>query len=38
MKTENVIQVKSFAFAVKIVKTTKELIAAREFILGRQLM
>jgi four helix bundle protein len=38
MKSENVIQVKSFAFAVKIVKTTKELIAAREFVLGRQLM
>ena len=39
MKSENIIQQKSFAFAIRIVKTHKFLIEEkREFILSKQMM
>ena len=39
MKNDNVIQIKSFAFAVKIVKTCQLLVEDRkEFVLSKQLL
>jgi four helix bundle protein len=39
MKTNNVIQIKSYAFALKIVKTYQYLIEEKkEFVLSRQLL
>lgn len=39
IKTENALQVKSYAFALKIVKTSRFLIEDRkEFVLSRQLL
>ena len=39
MKTDNIVQIKSYAFAVKIVNVCRELIAQkREFVLSKQLL
>lgn len=39
MKTDNIVQVKSYAFAVRIVKVYKYLITEqREFVLSKQLL
>ncbi len=38
MKKDNIIQNKSYAFAVKIVKVCKGLVDKKEFILSKQLL
>ena len=39
MKTNNVVQIKSYAFAIKVVRACKELCNSREaYVLGRQLL
>jgi len=39
MKTENVVQVKSYAFAIKVVNTCRDLMEEkREYILSKQLL
>ncbi len=39
MKKDNVVQVKSYAFAVKVIKTYQQLCASRkEFVLSKQLL
>lgn len=38
MKTDNVIQQKSFAFAITIINTYKQLQSEKEFVLSKQLL
>lgn len=38
MKTDNVIQAKSFAFAIKVVNTSKLLQSQHEYILSKQFL
>lgn len=38
MKTDNVIQQKSFAFAITIINTYKQLQSDKEFVLSKQLL
>ena len=38
MKKENVIQSKSFEFALEVIEIYKQLVAQKEFVLSKQLL